>query len=151
MKHNSAQLHSRRGIYSTDAFDYYKWIMRIANQLGKQRVKILLYEDLVFQPEKFFNQLADIFHDKSVADLIRLKETRFNVSPTSSMVLPRLPKAIRWARPMAKPLLDWAKKVSVREIYLHKDFKANLLGLYTYSNSLLADEFSLALEEYGYF
>jgi hypothetical protein len=135
----------------TDAFDYLKWAMRIANQIGKQRVRILLYEDLVHRPEKFFAQLANIIGDESLLELISLTNKRVIVSPTSGMMLPQLSKSTQWVSAVGKPLHNWIKRMAVREIHLDKRFKSGLLEMYAYSNSLLADEFSLELKEYGYY
>ena len=54
----SPYLLSRRyGNFLVESIDYYKLFIRISSQIGRERIKILLYEDLVHDPMFFFTQL----------------------------------------------------------------------------------------------
>ena len=144
-------LTSKYGLYFTELFDYYKWIMRIANQLGKGRISILIYEDLVHEPHKYFADLADVFQQPTLEKLVLEKDTIVNASHSSSVLLPRIPPRYRFLKMPLQPIFAWVKKISRREIFLDSEIKNELLDRFTHGNRLLSIEFGLELDKYGYF
>ena len=84
----SPYLLSRRyGNYLVESIDYYKLFIRISSQIDRERIKILLYEDLVHDPMCFFTQLSEIF-EEDLLHLLPLKDDKRNVSEMKSVRIP---------------------------------------------------------------
>lgn len=151
-KGNNYQLLTKRGRYLTEMFDYNKWIMRIANQLGKERVYILVYEDLVHNPRIFFDNLCRVLDTEDIEDLYQSKDNKRNVSQRRNIILPGVIKPSSELKNVIPPgMFTRIRKVFEREIYLSKTIKTRLMDLYKNSNQSLSDEFGLELDKYGYF
>jgi hypothetical protein len=136
------------GVMLLESFDYHKWIMRIADQLGKDRIHILVYEDLVYRPEKFFKRLSRILGE-DVTWAVHNAEKRENESPKQAITLPLA------TVPLAKHLPPTVKKlvhkVLEREIRLHAKDRVSLMCQFRRGNELLSREFRLGLSKYGYY
>ncbi len=135
---------SRNGVYLT-GFDYFSRLMPLGELFGRERVKILLYEDLVENQPQFFAQLSDAL-DEDVAALADRAVVRENVSdrrpPVQSVMLQGLNNRLgnRLAHVLPK-----------RKIDIPDTFAAELMSIYKDGNRRLSDYFGLPLAKYGYF
>ena len=145
------KLVTRRGFMFTDSFDYYKWVMRIVSELGKERVHVLVYEDLVWNSSRFFENLGSVVGE-NIEHLRKSSDERRQVSPSTSVVIPQRLDALaaRVKKYMPRQSV-YVKAVLSKRHVVRKKYKQELLRLFTDSNRALSREFSLGLDRYGYY
>ena len=145
------QLLTSTGRIFTELFDYYKWIMRIANELGKRRIHILIYEDLVYSPDIFFQMLGSIL-EEDIGHLVQHKDSKKNVSLRRQVILPKYAQPFTYFKHnIPSTLQTGLRSLLKREIAFGAANRAKLLNLYRYGNKRLSEEFGLELNRYGYF
>jgi len=145
----------RYGNFLVESIDYYKLFIRISSQIGRERIKILLYEDLVHDPVLFFTQLSEIF-EEDLLHLVSLKDDKRNVSKIKSEHIPfylRLGIRNRFGHIAGvKFIIELMTRLFFkREIKFDKKSRSNFLAIFKEHNRRLADEFNLDSGKYGYF
>ena len=148
-------LSQRYGNYLVGSIDYYKLFIRISSQIGRERIKILLYEDLVHDPMCFFTQLSEIF-EEDLLHLLPLKDDKRNVSKMKSERIPfylRLGIRNRFGHIAGvKFIVELITRLFLtKKVKLDKKTKRNFLYIFKEHNRRLADEFNLDSGKYGYF
>jgi hypothetical protein len=148
-------LSRRYGNFLVESIDYYKLLIRISSQIGRERIKILLYEDLVHDPMCFFTQLSEIF-EEDLLDLLPLKDDKRNVSKIKSEHIPfrlRLGIRSRFGHIVgAKYIVELMTRLFfATKVKLDKETRRNFLAIFKEHNRRLADEFNLDSGKYGYF
>jgi hypothetical protein len=135
---------STNGVYLT-GYDYFSRLIPLAELFGRERVKILLYEDLVENQPRFFSALSDAL-DEDVSALADRAVARENVSekraPVQSLILQRLNNRMRGRLDRILPK---------REIDISNTFAEELMSIFKDGNRRLSDYFGLSLARYGYF
>jgi hypothetical protein len=135
---------STNGVYLT-GYDYFSRLIPLAELFGRERVKILLYEDLVENQPLFFSALSDAL-DEDVSALADRAVARENVSekraPVQSLILQRLNNRMRGRLDRILPK---------REIDISNTFAEELMSIFKDGNRRLSDYFGLSLARYGYF
>jgi len=145
----------RYGNFLVETIDYYKLCIKISSLIGRERIKILLYEDLVHDPMLFFTQLSEIF-EEDLLHLVSLKDEKRNVSEIKSERIPfYLSHGIRnrfGHNTAVKFIVELiARSFFRRKIKFDKKSRSNFLAIFKEHNRRLADEFNLDSGKYGYF
>ncbi len=131
--------------YLLTSFDYFGRLMPLVDLFGKDRVKILLYEDLVADPDQFFIGLSEVL-EEDVSFLVSRATHREKESP-------------RWAPPW-HPIFQKANQLTgglvnrvlpKREIDISEHYAEGLMEIYRDGNRRLSSFFGLDLDKYGYF
>jgi hypothetical protein len=135
---------TRGGVY-LNSFDYFNRLMPYAELFGKDQIKILVYEDLIYDPGRFFEDMSRAL-DEDVSMFIDKVDQRENVSkrnmPTANPIVQKLNKHTNGLM---------SKLLPHREVNISPKFAKELLGHFSESNERLSSFFGLNLERYGYF
>lgn len=135
---------TRGGVYLT-SFDYFGRLIPLVDLFGKDRVKILLYEDLVADSDKFFGDLSEALEE----------DVSFLVSRASQREKESLRRAPPW-----HPIVQKANQLTgglvnrvlpKRKIDISEHYAEGLLKIYRDGNRRLSSFFGLDLDKYGYF
>ena len=145
----------RYGNILLESIDHYKLFIRLSSQIGQERIKILLYEDLVHDPMLFFTQLSEIFGE-DLLHLVPLSDDKRNVSEIKPERIPsylRLGIRNRFGHnEVVKFIVELMIRLFFkRKVKLDKKSRSNFLAIYKEHNRRLADEFNLNSGKYGYF
>jgi len=143
------------GCFLLESIDYYKLFIRISSQIGRERIKILLYEDLVHGPMLFFTQLSEIF-EEDLLHLVPLSDDKRNVSKIKPE---RIPSYLRLGIRNRFGHIDVVKFIVElmirlffeRKVKFDKKSRSNFLAIFKEHTRRLADEFNLDTGKYGYF
>lgn len=135
---------TRGGVYLT-SYDYLSRLMPLAQLFGKDRVRVLLYEDLVADRAKFFSDLSAAL-DEDVSFLIPRASAKENVSKRQAPPPnPILKKINRLTNGLTERLLP------ERTVDVSADFAQRLMDIYRDGNKRLSSYFELGLDRHGYF
>ena len=145
----------RYGNFLVESIDHYKLFIRISSLIGRERIKILLYEDLVHDPMLFFTQLSEIF-EEDLLHLVSLKNEKRNVS---KIKVEQIPFCLRHGIRNrfghiagVKFIVELMNRLFfLRRPKYDKKSRSNFLAIFKEHNRRLADEFNLDSGKYGYF
>ena len=126
------------------SFDFCGQIAQLCGALGRDRVKVLLFEDLVQRPQIFMQQLGEIF-GQDLSKLVDEADQAENVSQTRSRIrLPILAALDRRLGGHLEPLLPR------RRIGLSEEMRRRLMEIYAPGNQKLFEFLGLE-NRYGYY
>lgn len=126
------------------SFDFCAVLSQLAGVVGRDRVKLLFYEDLVRQPALFMTQLGEIF-EQDLGRLAESAERRVNASPATSQL--GNPVAAGLNRRLNGKLSRWLPR---RPVALADDTRRRLLAIYAPGNEKLFRWFGLE-NRHGYY
>lgn len=148
-------LKNQLGFTYTHTFDYYDILSRICAGIDRSRVYILIYEDLKYNPEKFYKELGECV-DEDLSRFISNKK-KVNVSHfdliTRRLFIKRylLPDFVwRAVLKIPSPIKLFFKRMILKE-KIDYNFRKDIMQLYKKSNERLAKKFNLDLKRYYYY
>lgn len=125
--------------------DYYSRIMPLVYLFGEENVHVLVYEDLIEDPENFFGVLSQVL-DEDVSSMITRIEHRENISSRKMITQNRIIQKCNLI--LGKRLEYFLPK---REILLSDESREEIMCLYKENNRRLSDFFSIDLKRYEYY
>lgn len=139
---------------------YHEFISVYWDLFGKENVSVLLFEKLVYEPELFFDEMAD-FLDVDVIELEKNKSLpRRNKGPTNSALLYYKLRGyfpgISPAKILPNRIVNgWHNILGMggsasKNQELPLDVQQRILSIYTTGNNELQNELDLDLAKYGY-
>jgi hypothetical protein len=150
------RLSNRHGITYTHTYDYFDIFRRLSSKIDKQRIHILLYEDLKHDPQKFYKQLGNIFEEDLTSIINQVLPKERESKDESAIVSPSLRKYMvnqkySKLRKIVPPGIKKAARAFFsNEIHLEDSFRQDLMKLYTQNNQRLGSDYNLDLKKYGY-
>lgn len=146
---NTFRVRYRHGMTYLESFDFEMVVSRIASVVGRDRIHILLYEELREAPSSFFGRLGDVLGE-DMGRLVQYAENYHNVSKTHQFVLP----TYLWGlRKIARriPHYQSVKSLFAKEIEFSDAFEKDIMAYYRAGNERLCKEFRLPGKDYGYY
>ena len=144
-----------------DSFFYHRILNLYASLFGKQKMRILFYEDFVNDQEKFFNDLCSILRTQKdeALKLLRGKRERrsitkreFRYHQVRSLVLRDVSFRHRLPFEAALRRMWWnfLEGGAPADGFMSDYWRNKIVELYKEDNTKLATEYCLPLKEYGY-
>lgn len=149
---NRVRSFTKRGMLYLSTFDHYNILMSLANAIGKSRIRVLLYEDLVYRPEQFLTQLEAIF-ETDLKHLTEYMSTRANPAPKKTYLRRPCARRIVDFAPFFTSFIDRFPKLFYQEKdkLLSERFRRDLMDIYAPGNKRVANFFGLDSQRYGYY
>jgi len=151
--YKKAHLINKYGTTYTHSFDYFDIFKRIAAGVDKDRICILLFEDLEEDQKKFYDQLGN-FIGEDLSRFVNAGIKKENVTKN----VPEVRNPIMLSDSLASyrkiipgPIRKFLRKILSQKVYISDKFRKDILNLYRENNCRLAKDFNLDLEKYGYF
>src|SRR3989338_4410882 len=151
--YKKANLENKYGTMLTNSFDYYDVLKRITTHISKDRIKVLLYEDLEENPQKFYMELGQ-FLGEDLSGFVGKDAEKINASAENEEI--RNPVLRRFAIHKASRIIPgwirrFGRRMVAKKTAMSPEFRKNLMKIYTDNNRRLAEEFNLDLKQYGYY
>lgn len=147
-------VHKASGLYGKllDAYNYHSNVFLLLPAFGKENIRILLYEDLINDPAKFFRGLSECF-GADLTPLISSAQERENVRHHKYENLPKgyvpMGHILRKLNNLSGYRLE--KLLPERKFGLPPDDAKGIMKIFADQNRLLDDLFGLGLQRYGYY
>lgn len=149
------ELKNKHGAALMQSFDYFDTFKRLVARINKERICILLLEDLERNPEAFYAKLGDfVGEDLNYLAKEKLEKENF---PTKDYWVrsPILVKIKRTLRPIIR-MLPYSVREKINRPFLEKlkmneKTREEIMAVYKEGNELLARDFGLDLKKYGYY
>ena len=135
---------------------YYEFITEYWRLFGKEKVTVLLFEELVNSPASFFDKIGSFLGASNIPSLVGKR----NKGPTQNQVTFYKLKArfpgVRFSRYLPGFVTNFGKKVLLNpsgsrpKEELPPEMQGRLLDLYRDGNRKLQDELQIDLVKYGY-
>ena len=153
-KNKNFVLKNRYGYTYTSTFDFYEFFQRIATFVDKDRVHILVLEDLKHDKQRFFEKLGEAVEE----DVMWGKDDSLkpvNVTQDKAVITNPLIMRYDWiekVKKIAPPFLRKAISSKLkRNVCLSDQFKSEVMELYKERNEKLDRCWGLGLKQYGYY
>lgn len=147
---NAFKVRHRPGMTYLESFDFNMVLARMASVVGRERIHVLMFEEMIDDPQSFFQRLGTILGE-DLGDLANKVETVHNPSSPQHTLLPvslwRLRKFLRNRFPYSssvKPLLK-------REVSFSQSFIDELMDYYREGNREMCETFGVDGRAYGYY
>lgn len=141
------------------SIDYYRVLNYLSNKYGRDKVKIVLFEDLVKNLDRFSNQLEALF-DINQSDIYnylceRKENPKISKRYQQLRILRRIipiDKEFKYLLPLKirTKIFNYLKKGDSFKTKLGYNEELIIQNLYKASNQKLREEFSLPLDKYNY-
>src|SRR3989338_1560642 len=151
--YKKANLKNRYGTMLTNSFDYYDVLKRITAHIPKDRLKVLPYEDLEENPQKFYAELGK-FLGEDLSAFAGEDFEKINASSDQEEIRnPALRKLSRHKLSflIPGPIRRFARRIMAKKTAMSPEFRTHLMKIYADNNRRLAEEFNLDLKQYGYY
>lgn len=145
-------LKNKIGVTYLHTFDYYDIISRIDTEIDKTRIKILIYEDLQYNPEKFFAELGEFIGEdlsQFVNNNKKVRNSEFDLN---------IIKIIQEDNPLSsvKKFIPNFVKFNIKKLFFFKrqennKFDQEIMNLFKDGNQRLAENYDLDIKKYGYY
>ncbi len=152
---NDASLENRYGRYYTEYLDYFTIIQRFATVLGKERVHVLVFEDIANNRDKFYKDLSHAIGE-DVTKYAKQSIPKENVSEQIETFPPMLSVHQQTISKIGKHVPNGFKSLmkkllmKKRSNFYNEDREA-ILAIYKESNKRLSESFDLKLDRYDYY
>jgi hypothetical protein len=135
-----------------EAMNYYRFYKIFTSIFGKNRVHIILYEDLIENPETFYQTWAQLlnFETEEVTYMLSKKSERPRIS-NRYLKLHRLTGLFpSLTSSLAKVISPWIHQGKKASVPISKNHNTLISNYYSQSNAALSKEIGIDLSQYGY-
>jgi hypothetical protein len=135
-----------------DSYNYYRHMSLAAEILGRDNVVILVYEEMIEDPARFYCRLGEVFgtnlseYGQETASRINARSEKYSRLPDGYVPMPHL---VRRLNNLTRYRLE--KVLPRRRRALTDDRRHEILGIFREDNRRLANMFGLRLGDYGYY
>lgn len=153
---------SRVDVSFMESLDYYKLIKSYETIFGKNKIKIMLFEDLISQKLSFSRELSDFLDINEDETFKHLSAEKRNAGVSKNfnkyrwlkskllLFIPRFVKGSNAIKELDMKVQKLLKRGQQENIKLNDKSHDIILGMYSDSNKRLMLEYKLNLNKYGY-
>lgn len=150
-----ANLVNKYGATYTSTFDYFDILKRISNNIDKDRICVLIYEDLINNQKKFYNELGN-FIGEDLSRFINAKFKKENVAREEPDIRSTRIHPGRDGFPLYRRLVPEFFRKIIRRAFskrtkMSDKFRKEIMELYRENNQRLSKDFKLDIKKYEYY